>query len=81
MYWEDAIELINKAYAKDFENKAWEMWLTLYPNMDKKNFTSFEDYKKKIIRTPQINQANSSVDEILKDVSEIRSKKARKEGF
>lgn len=81
MYWKDAINLINKAYEKDFEGKAWSMWLTLYPNMDKKNFVSFNDYKKKIINKPMSAQSQtmSSVDDILKEVSEIRQLKARKD--
>lgn len=77
MNWENAIKLINKAYEKDFENKAFSMWLTLYPNMDEKTFVSFGDYKNKRI-TPTTSTL-SSMDDILKDVSEIRQKKARKE--
>ena len=77
MNWENAIKLINKAYEKDFENKAFSMWLTLYPNMDEKTFVSFGDYKYKLI-TPTTSTL-SSMDDILKDVSEIRQKKARKE--
>ena len=77
MNWENAINLINKAYEKDFENKAFSMWLTLYPNMDEKTFVSFGDYNNKLI-TPTTSTL-SSMDDILKDVSEIRQKKARKE--
>lgn len=77
MNWESSLDLINKAYEKDFENKAWSMWLTLYPNMDKKNFISFEEYKKKLIQP--VNNTLSSTEDILKEVSEIRQLKARKE--
>ena len=77
MEWENAIRLINKAYEKDFDNKAFSMWLTLYPNMDKNTFVSFGDYKSKLI-IPTTNTL-SSMDDILRDVAEIRKKKARKE--
>ena len=76
MRWEDAIQLINKAYEKEFENKAFNMWLTLYPNMDKKNFISFDDYKRKITTTTI--ERNSNITDILKDVDDIRKLKALK---
>lgn len=78
MEWEDTIEIINKAYEKEFENKAFSMWLTLYPNMDKKNFISFNDYKNQLT-TPKVDNTLSSIDEVLNDVQEIRKMKARKE--
>jgi len=34
---------------KNAEQKIWEMWLTQFPNMDKKSYTNFEDYKKKLL--------------------------------
>ena len=77
MDWQRTLDLINKAYEKQFEDKAWSMWLTLYPNMDKKNFVSFDEYKKKLI-TPTSNKL-SSMDDVLKDVSKLRKLKARKE--
>lgn len=53
------------------------MYLTLYPNMDKKNFVSFNDFKNKSI---PVNLNNlSSEEDVLAEVNEIR-KKARKEG-
>ena len=54
------------------------MWLTLYPNMDKKNFISFNDYKNQLT-TPKVDNTLSSIDEVLNDVQEIRKMKARKE--
>lgn len=77
MNWERALEIINKAYEKSFEDKAFKMWLTLYPNMDEKNFMSFDDYKTKLM-TP-VKTTLSSMHDVLKDVSEIRQLKARKE--
>lgn len=53
------------------------MYLTLYPNMDKKNFISFNDFKNKSI---PVNLGNlSSKEDVLNEVNEIREK-ARKEG-
>lgn len=78
MQWEDAIQIINKAYEKDFENRSFSMWLTLYPNMDKKNFISFDDYKRKFTTTTTTEQ-NSNITDILKDVDDIRKLKALKE--
>lgn len=52
------------------------MYLTLYPNMDKKNFMSFSDFKIQLI---PVNKKNlSSEDEVLTDVQEIRKKLERR---
>ena len=47
--WIDGIELINEAMKKIQEQKDWEMWLTLYPNMTKENFIPFEKFRNKTI--------------------------------
>ena len=47
MYWEDGITLINKAIEKRNEEKDWEMWIAIYPNMDKKTFISFDKFRGK----------------------------------
>lgn len=38
-------ELIKKAYEKQAEEKIWQMWVSIYPNMDKEHFISFKDFK------------------------------------
>ena len=76
MDYKSAIKLINKAYEKDLEDKVYQMWLTLYPNMDKNNFISFEDFKAKVM-IPNI-QSLSSAEDVLKEVSEIRKKLERR---
>lgn len=62
---------------KETEQKAWEMWLTKYPNMDKTNFVPFSEFKSKLT-TPQI--STKSTEDILKEVEEIRKKIAKKGG-
>lgn len=78
MDWQEARDIINKAYEKEFDKKAFSMWLTLYPNMDKKNFISFKDFKKELITPTTVNNKLSSNDEILNDVQEIRKMKYEK---
>ncbi|WP_136711314.1 hypothetical protein [Clostridium tyrobutyricum] len=46
-------ELIKKVYENRNNERLWDMWLALYPNMDKDHFISFEDYKNKIIGNPK----------------------------
>jgi len=36
--------------------RLWEVWLTAYPNMNEKNFTSFEEFKQKNARKKQTDQ-------------------------
>jgi hypothetical protein len=45
---QDGILLINKAVEKDEEDKAFRMWLSIYPNMDEENFIPFSEYYEKI---------------------------------
>ncbi|MEY2669790.1 MAG: hypothetical protein RLZZ577_106 [Bacteroidota bacterium] len=68
--WQDGINQINKAVEKITEQKEWEMWLTLYPDMDKNNFMSFEKFRQKGKR--QSVENNTSDEDILKKVAEIK---------
>lgn len=45
--WIDGIELINEALEQRQEQKDWEVWLSIYPNMTKENFIPFEKFKNK----------------------------------
>ena len=44
--FEDGIRIINKAREKEAETKLWNLYTAVYPNMDKDNFISFEDFKR-----------------------------------
>ena len=44
--WQDGIRLINKAVEKNNEQRLWNLYCTIYPNMDEKTFMSFEKFKK-----------------------------------
>jgi hypothetical protein len=71
LYWAEGIEFINMALNKESEQKEWEMWLTLYPNMDKKTFISFEKFKsKKQIKT--VAKKQSTTEDILAKAEELR---------
>jgi hypothetical protein len=66
MYWEDGITLINKAIEKRNEEKDWEMWIAIYPNMDKKTFISFDKFRgKKEVATPSKQKKNLTDKEII----------------
>ena len=69
--WIDGIELINKAIEKRNEQKDWDMWLTLYPNMDKKTFISFDKFRgKKQVKV--INNTKLTKEEIIEKAEELR---------
>lgn len=44
MSWRDGFNLYLKAIEKEQEEKVWEMWLSIYPKMDKNTFVSFKDF-------------------------------------
>jgi hypothetical protein len=44
--FKQGLALINKAHEKILDDKMWDKWVSIYPNMDDKTFVSFEDFKK-----------------------------------
>ena len=66
---DEFVRLINKSLEKREERKAWEMWLTLYPNMTKENFMPFSEFfrmqKEPISKRPK--------EDILEEVERIRA--------
>lgn len=64
------IDLVFKAIENDAEDKLWEKWLAELPNMDKKSFVPFEEYKNKHFK---YQETGSSVrdEEVLEDAESI----------
>lgn len=69
--WQDGIKLINKALEKQTEQRDWDMWISIYPNMDKKSFIPFEKFrgkKQNLIKK----ENNLTKNEIIERAEEIR---------
>lgn len=49
MHFIEAGKIINKTREKIFDARLWERWLVELQNMDKDNFISFDEYKKKVL--------------------------------
>jgi hypothetical protein len=41
------VDYVNYAIEQERDNRLWQMWLTLYPNMNDDDFMSFEEFKSK----------------------------------
>jgi hypothetical protein len=54
------------------EKKVWDMWLSVYPNMDKDNFIPFSEYKEKATTPRQVSK--QSTQEIIEQAKRIRAK-------
>lgn len=65
------LKMINHAIEKENEGKAWQMWLTQYPNMDKKTFKPFSQFLKEVCK-PVLQVSRKSSDEILQEAYKIR---------
>lgn len=63
------IDLVGKAIEKNFEDRVWDRWLAELPQMDKKTFISFDDYKDKLLK-PNATSGKSDED-ILRDAESI----------
>lgn len=68
--FDEGYEIITKAFDKREEEKVWQMWLVLFPNMTEKTFISFNDYYDKL-KTPI---SIRSKEDILEEVYKIRKK-------
>ena len=62
------VDLFIYAIEKDKENKLWELWKLQYPQMDKENYISFEEYKNKNIKKQT---SNKTYEEIEKEMEEV----------
>jgi hypothetical protein len=71
MNWIDGLKLINKALEKQNEQREWEMWISIYPKMDEKNFISFEKFKSKKQVKSQAKK-HLTAQEIIEQAEEIR---------
>ena len=69
---EDGLALLNEAWAKREEEKAWQMWLAKFPYMDKKTFIPFSEFYQKMSIPQQISQRTT--EKILADAYEIRAR-------
>ena len=67
-----------KAFEKDLERTIWEKWLIDYQSMDKKNFKSFEEYKKAIMMP--IAEKQLTKEELLEQAKEIEKEISKKRG-
>lgn len=65
----DGTELIVKAFEKRAEDRAWQLYLTKYPNMTAENFMPFEEFynPKKV----HVEEEQKSAEEILSGVKEM----------
>ena len=61
-------KLLKKASEKRSREDAWELYLTLLPNMGQENFMTFDEFYDKGKSAPEGGQ---SEEEILSDVKEI----------
>ena len=70
MRLKDINKLVVGALEKEKENWAWDMWLTLYPNMDKNTFKSFEQYKAELFK-PITKTTEKTSEQIMQEFEKV----------
>ena len=66
------VKLLSDAYKKEIEEKLWQRWLVDYGSrMDAEHFTSFEEYKKELMKPKVNNKIN--IKKILEDAEQIKA--------
>lgn len=66
---ENITKLINEAYEERLDNRAWQVWANLYPNMGNENFISFTEFKKKFYKRG--NYTKKSFSDIEKEMNKV----------
>jgi hypothetical protein len=70
MFWIDGVNVINKAIEKSNEQKDWDLYKAIYPNMDKSNYLTFKQFvgKKQVMKT----EKEVSNEDILAKAEELK---------
>lgn len=81
--FEEFEELIKYAYKKKEEKELWDLYLVNFSRMDKSNYETFEDYKRRVKSYYPITEKIASVEDVMeemKDVIEIFKRKEENNG-
>jgi two-component SAPR family response regulator len=73
---ETAIELIAKAFEKQHEDRMHQIYASVYPHFEKKNFKTFEEFYK----PPKKPVSRASAEDILSRAEQILKKAGDKHG-
>jgi hypothetical protein len=68
----EGLELINKAFEKRNEEKAWQMWLMRFQHMTQKNFVPFSQFMKKAIR-PMVEESSEPTEDLIAMAEKIKA--------
>ena len=71
------LQFVKKALEKREEERLWNMWVSVYPSMDKKSFIQFNDFYEKQ-RTKKVENTQKTKEEMLSEVEEIRKMAGRR---
>ena len=67
---DEVMRMYYKAKKENDENRLWEQWLVSFRGMDKDHFTSYEDYKKKLLPQTINNVESNNKDDIKRILEE-----------
>jgi len=59
------IMLIKKAIDGEWDEKVWQMWLSVFPYMTEKNYISYYDYREKLLRSSQTGGHDQTDEEMM----------------
>jgi len=73
MPYPQAFKLINKAREQNRHDMLFKMYITLYPNFNKKTYMTFEEYEDKC-NGISAEMDNRTKEEIMNEIMEIENK-------
>jgi hypothetical protein len=72
MPYEQGIEVINKAAQKHDEDLMWQMWLSVYPNMDEKSFVPFSKFRQGLLNNKPATSSETT-EELISKAEKIKA--------
>lgn len=73
MSFDDAINLIWKAFEKRRDDELFQIWLTYLPNMDKDTYMSFEQYKEQVLNAHKAKLAKQIRSDLKDEIAKANS--------
>jgi len=55
------IDLMVKAMEKQREQRTWQLWVSIYPNMGEDNFIKYEEFKDQVNKKPETPQSAAEI--------------------
>lgn len=69
----DGRDIMFKAVEKDREDRIWQLWVQLYPHMDKDNFKPFDEFLNMFKPSNKPSNVNQTKEELVAEIERVKT--------